>query len=135
MDTNVLSALLAGQDGSAKALELLFEARRLGSAMICGVVYAELLANPFLQETDAIGFLRETDIRLEFDLHESVWRETGRRYASYAKRRDRSAGGAPRRLLADFIIGSHALLQADRLLTFDATHYKSNFPELELVGG
>jgi predicted nucleic acid-binding protein len=56
---------------------------------------------------------------------------------------ERTAGGlarnrqlkkqGPRRLLADFIIGSHALAQADRLMTLDPKRYKQDFPELKLI--
>jgi len=35
--------------------------------------------------------------------------------------------------LADFIIGSHALAQADRLMTLDPKRYKQDFPELKLT--
>jgi predicted nucleic acid-binding protein len=38
-----------------------------------------------------------------------------------------------KRLLGDFIVGAHALLQADRLMTFDPKRYKSHFPELKLL--
>lgn len=37
-----------------------------------------------------------------------------------------------RRLLADFLIGAHALLQAERLLTRDKGFYRSAFSELRL---
>jgi predicted nucleic acid-binding protein len=37
-------------------------------------------------------------------------------------------------LLADFIIGSHALAQADRFMTLDPKRYARDFPDLKLVG-
>jgi predicted nucleic acid-binding protein len=36
-------------------------------------------------------------------------------------------------LLADFLIGSHALVQADRLLTLDPHRYSQDFPEVRLM--
>lgn len=62
-----------------------------------------------------------------------VWLEAGARFALYAKRRSRAAREGPERLLADFIIGSHALVRADRLVTLDARRYQRDFPELRLI--
>jgi predicted nucleic acid-binding protein len=55
--------------------------------------------------------------------------------AHYAKRRRRSSCQGPKRLLADFIIGSHALSRADRFMTLDPKRYAPDFPELKLLGG
>jgi predicted nucleic acid-binding protein len=41
--------------------------------------------------------------------------------------------GPPRRLLVDFVIGAHALLRADRLLTLDTSLYKQDFPDLKII--
>jgi predicted nucleic acid-binding protein len=70
---------------------------------------------------------------VDFDLEESVWLDAGRRFARYANQRRKSGDKEPKRLLADFLVGSHALLQADRLMSLDATRYRQCFPELRLV--
>jgi predicted nucleic acid-binding protein len=36
-------------------------------------------------------------------------------------------------LLVDFIIGSHALANADRFMTLDPRRYARDFPELKLI--
>jgi predicted nucleic acid-binding protein len=78
-------------------------------------------------------FLGETGIEPEFDTGPRIRREVGMRYARYSARRRRAKAGAPRRLLADFIIGAHAPLHADRLITFDDANYKRDFPELKIT--
>ena len=78
-------------------------------------------------------FLGDTRISVEFDLSQDVWIEAGRRFAEYSKRRRRSGVGEPKRLLVDFLVGAHALLRADRLYTPDASRYKRDFPELDLL--
>jgi predicted nucleic acid-binding protein len=79
------------------------------------------------------GFLDDPDIVVDFELQQPVWLEAGRRFARYAKRRRRSVSEGPKRLLADFIIGSHALAQADRFMTLDPKRYARDSPELKLV--
>jgi len=59
--------------------------------------------------------------------------EAARRLERYAKRRRRSAPRGPKRLLADFIIGSPALAQAERSLTLDPKRYERDFPELKFI--
>lgn len=40
---------------------------------------------------------------------------------------------APRRILADFLIGAHALHSGYRLLTLDDRFYRTAFPRLSLL--
>jgi predicted nucleic acid-binding protein len=78
-------------------------------------------------------FLRGASVDVDFDLDHHVWREAGLRFSRFASRRRRSREGQPPRLLADFIIGAHALLHADRLLTLDVARYRRDFPDLRLM--
>ena len=103
------------------------------SWVICGAVYCELLAHPKVTVSFAEGFLAETHIVVDFALDDAIWRETGRTFAEYAERRRQSGGGMARRLLADFLIGAHAQLRADQLLTLDAGRYRQTFPSLRTL--
>ena len=70
---------------------------------------------------------------VEFDLDEKIWRDVARAYAAYAQRRRRRSGSTQaKRLLVDFLIGTHATHRADRLLTLDASRYMKDFPRLAL---
>ncbi len=133
IDTNVLSALWSKEPFAQDIARRLGIAKMEGAVLVSAPVYAELLAYPGITEPFVDSFLEETGIEIDFDFHRSVWLQAGRRFARYARRRRETVAGLPRRLLADFIIGSHALNQADRLMTLDPQRYKRDFPELTLI--
>ena len=132
LDTNVISALWSAEPLADRIANVLGEANDEGGLVISPPVFAELFAHPKATQKQIEKFLSVTAITVDFDLDERVWAETGHRYARYVKRRRGSQGGESRRLLADFIVGAHALVQADRLLTLDQGRYHRDFPELEL---
>jgi len=133
LDTNVLSAIWDQEPSAASLSNLLGESSRAGSVVLCAAVYAEAIAHPRVTEEFLGKFLSHAEVVVDFELDEQVWLEAGRRYARYAKRRRRSGQGQPRRLLADFVIGAHALLTADRFITLDKGRYARDFAELKLV--
>jgi predicted nucleic acid-binding protein len=107
------------------------------SYIICGAVFAEALACPGADEAFVRSFLAQTGVAVDFEIGEDIWTETGRRYTRYAERRRRNSKPTgnleTKRVLADFIIGSHALLQADCMITLDRGRYHKDFPELRLI--
>jgi predicted nucleic acid-binding protein len=130
IDTNVISALWSKQPASRTAEDLLLSARENGGLVICGAVYAELLALPSVDGDFVDKFLVQTGIDVEFELGKDVWQQAGLCFSKYAGRRRISKGGEPRRILADFLIGAHALHRAQRLLTFNPADYRQDFPGL-----
>ena len=52
----------------------------------------------------------------------------GKAFLSYRRR-----GGARTAPLPDFFIGAHALVAGFKLLTRDATRYRTYFPQVELI--
>jgi predicted nucleic acid-binding protein len=133
IDSNVLSALWSKEPFAAQVAKKLGDAKSEGGLVVGAAVYAELLAHPKATESFVNSFLSDTGIAVDFEFEQGVWLEAGRRFARYATRRRRSTREGPKRLLADFIIGSHALVQADCLMTLDPERYVRDFPELRLI--
>ncbi|MBI3682890.1 MAG: type II toxin-antitoxin system VapC family toxin [Acidobacteria bacterium] len=130
IDTNVISALWSHEPSRSSIAAALASASQEGGLAIAAPVYAELLAYPGASAKFIDAFLNETGIVCDFSIPEPVWREAGRRFALYCERRRRAKGAGPKRLLVDFLIGTHALLMADQLLTLDRHRYQPSFPDL-----
>ena len=130
IDTNILSAIWTDQPGTEIADSLLDQARARGALVICGIVYAELLAHPKVNVDFLERFFHLADIEIDYAMDKAVWHEAGVRYRKHSERRRRARAGSHRRLIADFVIGAHALLRADRLITFNGPDFKRDFPEL-----
>jgi len=133
IDSNILSALWSGESSAPRVAEQLHRAREQGAAVVCAPVYAELIAHPLASDGFVDKFLADTGIRIDFVLREEVWRTAADGFAAYAKHRRGSGGTSPKRLLSDFVIAAHALVQADCLLTLDPTRYRQDFPKLRLL--
>lgn len=134
IDTNVLVALWTADDAlNLVAQKALDEVRLRGALVVSAPVYAELLAEPGRNEEFVDRFFAEAGIRVEWECSEEIWRAAARAYQRYANRRRKRREGGPRRILADFVIGAHAMVRSYRLLTLDARIYKAAFPGLALT--
>ena len=111
----------------ASSLAALRAARAVGALIVCPIVWAELRA--FFDDGDRMWHvLAGAEIRFDpFDrdcaeLAGTSWREY------------RRSGGSRTRLIADFLIGAHALARGGRLLTRDRGFFRKYFTGLKLLG-
>jgi predicted nucleic acid-binding protein len=150
VDTNILLALLIPNAiHAAYAAKALAAAAADGALILCEAVYAELSAH-FPVASDMEQFCNDTRLRLEPSDAQAL-ALAGRAWASYARRRPpgfvcaRCGTGhtvrcercgeiinARQHIVADFLIGAHAMIHADSLLTLDSRFYRSYFPNLRL---
>jgi len=107
-----------------------------GSTLERTADHAVLVINPLVYAEVSIGF--ETIEDLESALPADVYRRedlpyeaaflAGKSFLAY-----RREGGTKRSPLPDFYIGAHAAVAGYRLLTRDATRYRTYFPKLQLI--
>ncbi len=131
IDTNVLVALWDKDDlFNLSAQEALDQALLSGPLVVAAPVYAELLAKPYRTQRMLDEFFSDAEIRVDWEIPERVWRMAGEASQAHGIRRRASKGGESRRIIADFVIGAHALAIGHSLLTLDREFFERNFPGL-----
>jgi predicted nucleic acid-binding protein len=134
IDSNIIVGLWRKTHASnLVAARLLHQARMRGKLVVSGPVYSELMGDPDRTEEKLDRFVSGTGISVDWTLDEDVWREAGKAYLGYFLRRKAHGATPPRRILADFLIGAHAVVHGYSLLTFDGDHYKAAFPTLTII--
>lgn len=134
IDSNVFVALWDKDDSLNRLAQAAMDAAlSRGALVVSAPVIAELIAAPGRDENFLDGFFKETGIFADWNLEESVWRSAGRAFRAYSGRRRASGDSLPRRILADFLIGAHALQRGFSLLSLDTRLYHAAFPRLRVV--
>ena len=128
IDSNILIDVIGTPSQfTDPAIRALDEARQEGALIISPIVAAEI-AGHFSSASQQEKCLREMGLRLiDFTMVDA--HHAGQAYVAY---RSRSKDPKPR-MLADFLVGAHSALQADRLMTRDRGYYRTYFPKLKII--
>ena len=108
---------------SAHALRLCLNE---GAIVACDVVWSETRAafsgdQAFGDALEALGIGYSAPTAAAATIAGAAWKKY------------RAAGGKRDRVMADFLIGAHAAVQCDRLLTRDRGYYKKYFGGLKVI--
>ena len=126
VDSSLLFDIVKGAPGAAAAQTALEAALAHGSLCVCAVVVAEL-GRYFADEQDLRDFLAACQID-----HDPLSMDSALVAARIMRSYTRNKG--PReRVAPDFLIGAHALVQADALLTTDTGFFRHYFEGLSVV--
>ena len=124
VDTSVLLDIFLGDDRHVpESRRRLISAYGAGALVASTVVYAELVP-AFGDRVLLDRALAEANVQIK-PIDVEIAREAGSRWLRY-----RQSGGPRSRILADSLIGAHALAAADALLTRDRGFYATYFPEI-----
>jgi predicted nucleic acid-binding protein len=126
VDSSVLVEILIGAPQADAAETTLREALSKGPVVVCDVVVAEVCSS--LREGDqAMQVLEDMGVSFrEVECKAAI-------RAGEMQRRYRARGGTRLRTVPDFIVGAHALLQCNALITRDPGFFRDYFKGLKLI--
>ena len=126
IDSSVLVELLTDGPDADSAEAALRNALSHGPVVVCDVVVSEVCSS--LRDGDrAMQVLEEMGIAYSAVEQKSAVR------AGEMQRRYRARGGARLRTVPDFIVGAHALLQCNGLITRDPAFFRDYFKGLKVI--
>lgn len=149
VDTNALIALLYEDEHTDKSEAALRRAYQEGRVVITPIVYTELAADGHFNTMSEVDqFLSDLSIGLVEPSRAALF-QAGEKFKQYSVRRPdgvqcpscgteqgvrceecRAALTPRQHIAADFLIGGHAAVDGDALVSFDTAFYETYFPSL-----
>ncbi len=127
VDSSVLLDVISNDpkfaESSAAALAA---AGEMDDVIVCDAVMAEICAYTEPMES-------APEAMCEFGIRFVPMNEQAAMRAGVMYRRFRQRGGGRERLVSDFLIGAHAMLQAGTLITRDAGFHRDYFKGLKII--
>lgn len=126
VDSSVIIAIVRRETTGVAWVNQLILARERGSLLMCEAVWAE---------TRQLYSSREAHVEAmnEIGLQFSPMLAPAAALAGEIQKAYRKVGGKRDRLLVDFMVGAHALAQADQLATRDNGFLRSHFRQLKIL--
>jgi len=131
IDSSVLIDLLADGPHADAAEACLRQCLSAGPVVVCDVALAEI-CGALRDGAEAMAVLEEMSIRFSPLEAKSALR-AGEMQRRYRQRKDGLPQDGTRRAAPDFLIGAHALLQCNGLITRDDQFFRDYFKGLKLI--
>ena len=126
LDSSVLLAIVKNEASAQAWIALLVKLRASGSLAIAEVAWAE--TRPWFHSRSAqITAMESLGVRF-LPVTEEASALAGEIYGDY-----RRAGGTRQKILSDFLIGAHALVQAHQLASADDGFFRTYFRGLKIA--
>ena len=127
LDSNVLIDLLIGDSTYAESSEACIgEALAHDDVVVCEAVVAEVQA---MLDT-SVSLM---DLLAPLGIRYQPLGEAAAMRAGHMNKRFRTRGGRRDRVVADFLVGAHAMLQCNALITRDDGFFRDYFKGLKLI--
>lgn len=126
LDSSVLIDLLSGNARAEQVESCLRQCLVVGPVVVCDVVLAEV-CTALKDGSETLPILESMSI------HFSAMEAKSALRAGEMQRRYRRNGGRRERTVPDFLVGAHALLQCNGLITRDGGFYRDYFKGLRVI--
>ena len=125
VDSSVLIDMLFDGPDAEQSTQTLSDAAQIGRLALSDVAMAEICSRGDSEQT------RKTLASLGFLFVPT--NETAAIRAGDMSTRSRKNGGTRSRIIADFLIGAHALMQCEGLITYDGGFHRDYFKGLRVI--
>lgn len=130
-DTNFLQAFFQSNHlHHGQAIDLMVQ-HADSPIVLCPMVFSEALCIPDMTLAELQLICSDFGIAVDWQMPPEVWYQAG--LARARRLKFQVMPTEPKRIIADFLIGSHALVRDYHLCTFNPKDFRTSLPNLRLL--